>query len=184
MSIATLMRSRTAKIGLPLVAAGVFAAACSSGVSSGSASSGSAPTNVSSSSSASPATVMITGGHLTDATGRTLYLWVADSAGKSTCVGACASVWPPVPASGTPMAGPGVDAAKLTMIARSDGGEQIAYGGHPLYYFAGDKSAGQTTGQGNTGFGAAWWEVNAAGQAITSMTASGAPAASGGGNGY
>jgi predicted lipoprotein with Yx(FWY)xxD motif len=127
---------------------------------------------------------MISGGHLTDATGRTLYLWVADSGAKSTCVGACASVWPPVLASGTPTAGTGADAAKLTTIARSDGGSQLAYAGHPLYYFTGDKTAGQATGQGNDGFGAKWWEVNAAGQAITSTSGAAGSTTAGSGNGY
>jgi predicted lipoprotein with Yx(FWY)xxD motif len=127
---------------------------------------------------------MVAGGHLVDANGRTLYLWVADPAGKSVCTGACASVWPPAPASGTPTARTGVDAAKLTTIARSDGGSQLAYAGHPLYYFAADTSAGQTAGQGSDGFGAKWWEVGPAGQAITSTSAPSGPATTSGGNGY
>jgi predicted lipoprotein with Yx(FWY)xxD motif len=45
------------------------------------------------------------GAVLTDARSRTLYLFNEDKHGRSTCHGACAMVWPPAPASGTPHAG-------------------------------------------------------------------------------
>jgi predicted lipoprotein with Yx(FWY)xxD motif len=175
MSIATIVRSRLIKIGFPLAAAGILAAACASGTTVGTA-----PAHGAAATAAS--TVMVTSGHLTDGSGRTEYLWVADPTGASTCAGACASVWPPVPASGTPTVGPGVDAAKITTIHRGDGTSQLAYAGHALYYFAPDKSAGQTTGQGNNGFGAKWWEVSPSGRAITS--GAGSSSTTGGGTGY
>jgi hypothetical protein len=80
-----------------------------------------------------------------------------------------------------------VDAAKMTTIKRADGTSQLAYAGHALYYYAPDKSAGQTTGQGSNSFGAKWWELNPAGQAITTASGSSsstAPSPAGSGIGY
>jgi Secreted repeat of unknown function len=46
-------------------------------------------------------------------------------------------------------------------------GPQVTYHGHPLYTFAGDKKAGDTKGEGLTGFGGRWDPVSAAGRAVT-----------------
>ena len=118
------------------------------------------------------------GTYLTDSAGRTLYLWAADTGSTSTCAGSCASAWPPVTSSMTPAAGSGVTASQLGLTKRADGTEQATYDGHPLYYFTGDTAAGQTNGQGSTGFGAAWWIVSPAGSAITGSAGSGASAGS------
>lgn len=107
------------------------------------------------------------GTYLTDGSGRTLYLFMADKSGGSACTGACASAWPPLTTKGTAAAGGGVTPSDLGTITRSDGTKQVTYNGHPLYYFAHDKSAGQAAGQGTTGFGAAWWIVSPVGMAIT-----------------
>jgi predicted lipoprotein with Yx(FWY)xxD motif len=105
---------------------------------------------------------------LVDGKGRSLYLWKADTSDKSTCSGACAQTWPPLIAGGKPKAGSGVDASMLGTTKRADGTTEVTYAGHPLYYFAGDTAPGQTTGQGNNGFGALWWVVKPDGQALTS----------------
>jgi hypothetical protein len=94
---------------------------------------------------------------------------------KSTCSGACATAWPPLTVTGTPTAGTGATATDLATITRTDGSKQVTYDGHPLYYFAGDKAAGQTNGEGSNGFGAPWYLVAPAGQQITSLTAASAP---------
>jgi predicted lipoprotein with Yx(FWY)xxD motif len=107
------------------------------------------------------------GTYLTGANGRALYLWVADTSGKSACSGACAQAWPPVETKGKPTAGAGVTASDLGTISRSDGSQQVTYKGHPLYYFIADKSAGAVKGQGSNSFGAKWWLVSPAGDAIT-----------------
>jgi predicted lipoprotein with Yx(FWY)xxD motif len=164
-----------------LATSAVALAGCGGGSSSSSSAAAAAPAAASSSSSttsasssatsASAVTVGTTKGsagtYLTGAGGRALYLWVPDKNGKSVCSGACASAWPPLIATGAPKASSGVDASKLGTTTRSDGTKQVTYAGHPLYYFIADKSAGQTTGQGNNSFGAPWWLVAPSGQAIT-----------------
>jgi predicted lipoprotein with Yx(FWY)xxD motif len=106
------------------------------------------------------------GTFLVDGQGRALYLWDADDGSTSTCSGACAQAWPPLTTTGKPAAGSGVEASLLGTTKRADGSTEVTYKGHPLYYFAGDQSAGQTNGQGSDGFGAKWYLVKASGSAI------------------
>jgi predicted lipoprotein with Yx(FWY)xxD motif len=120
------------------------------------------------------------GTYLADGSGRALYLWMADGAGKSSCTGACAQEWPPLTAKGRPSAGSGVTAGELSTVKRSDGAAQVTYKGHPLYYFAGDSRSDKTAGQGLDDFGAKWWLVAPAGTAITGS----APAGSSSGGGW
>jgi len=86
---------------------------------------------------------------LVDGKGMTLYLYKPDSPNQSACAGGCAKAWPPlVVSSGEAVpAGSGVT-GKLTTFARADGSMQVAYDGTPLYYYAADSKAGDTTGQG------------------------------------
>src|SRR5215212_2695044 len=58
---------------------------------------------------------------LVDSQGRSLYLFEKDAGTTSTCYGACASLWPPLTVSGSPMAGAGIVAAKLGLTKRKDG---------------------------------------------------------------
>jgi predicted lipoprotein with Yx(FWY)xxD motif len=185
------------KFAAPLAVALLAAAACSSsGSSSGSASNSTSPSAAASAASGSASSTMITtktssgGSFLTNSAGRAIYLFVADSTGKSTCDGACASAWPPVIAAGQPTAAGGAQATDLGTITRSDGTKQVTYNGHPLYYFSGDTGPGTDKGQGIDGFGAKWWLVAPSGSSITTaVTISGsgsAPASSpsSGGGGY
>jgi predicted lipoprotein with Yx(FWY)xxD motif len=82
--------------------------------------------------------------------GLTLYRFDNDTTpGASTCgAGVCATTWPAATVTGTPTAGPGIDASKLTTFTRADGSTQLQIAGHPLYRFAGDTKAGDTNGQG------------------------------------
>ncbi|MDT4934137.1 MAG: hypothetical protein QOK11_2029 [Pseudonocardiales bacterium] len=172
------------KIGLPIAAAAVLAAACSSGGSQGSASSASSASSGTSAAgaSSSAATVDVHTGNgasfLTDSSGRALYLWTPDTKTKSMCSGACATAWPPLTVKAAPTAGTGATASDLGTISRSDGTKQVTYAGHPLYYFAGDKAAGQTNGEGSNGFGAPWYVLAPSGQQITSLSAASAPSSS------
>lgn len=153
------------------VAAISLAAGCSSGGSAGKAAPSSSPS--SGSGTASSSSVLKAGlpsfpTALADSSGRAVYLFVKDNKGPSTCTGPCAAAWPPVLATGTPVgAGAGVDPSKLGMVSRSDGGIQVTYGGWPLYYYLGDQAAGQTTGEGNVSFGAAWFLIGTDGNQIS-----------------
>jgi predicted lipoprotein with Yx(FWY)xxD motif len=116
---------------------------------------------------------------LVDSNGHTLYLFQGDSGTKSACSGACAGAWPPLRASGKPVVGAGLSASKVGTSARSDGKPQVTYNGHPLYLFQGDKSPGETNGQGSAAFGAPWYALSSSGAALTSSSSS-----SSGGGGY
>ena len=98
--------------------------------------------------------------------GKTVYLFEGDENGKPTCNDACAGLWPPVTASGMPTAGSGLDQSKLGTVKRADGSTQVTYGGHPLYYYSGDPTAGLAKGQGLNAFGADWYVLNAKGSKI------------------
>jgi predicted lipoprotein with Yx(FWY)xxD motif len=102
---------------------------------------------------------------LVAANGRTLYLFTADKSKTSTCYGQCASYWPPL-IGAKPTAGTGLKASLLGTTKRKSGKLQVTYGGHPLYFFAQDKKAGDMNGQGFVHFGGAWWVVSAAGKKV------------------
>jgi predicted lipoprotein with Yx(FWY)xxD motif len=106
------------------------------------------------------------GNVLVASSGKTLYMFARDTSTKSTCSGSCATFWPPLITTGSPKAGPGVTAAKLGTTRRGDGKLQVTYNGHPLYFFANDKKAGQTGGEGVKAFGAKWFVLSPAGVKI------------------
>ncbi len=81
---------------------------------------------------------------ITTADGMTLYTFANDTTpGKSACNGQCATNWPPLMAKTDAQ-----PAGKWTAITRDDGSKQWAYDGKPLYAFARDTKAGDTTGEG------------------------------------
>jgi predicted lipoprotein with Yx(FWY)xxD motif len=106
--------------------------------------------------------------------GRTLYRYTVDSKGVNRCtkVAACAKYWPAllVKAGTKPTGGPGVSAALLGTIKAANGKAQVTYAGFPLYYFAGDKAAGATSGQG---LESKWYVVNTKGGLIKHAVGSG-----------
>jgi len=78
---------------------------------------------------------------LTTANGMTLYTYDKDTVGQSACYGDCAQYWHPYLSNGTSM-----PSGKMTLVTRSDGSQQWAYDGKPLYTFSQDTSAGQVNG--------------------------------------
>jgi predicted lipoprotein with Yx(FWY)xxD motif len=86
---------------------------------------------------------------LVDASGRTLYELVGDSAAKQTCTGGCVAIWPPVQANGS----------------------QVIVNGHPAFTFAGDSAAGQTKGQNVKDQWGLWLALDASGNPISAAAA-------------
>lgn len=133
----------------------------------------------------------VLGSFIADSAGRTLYIFDKDTKGTSNCTsGTCAQNWHPLTAVDKSKLQSGIDATLLGTIQRPDGSSQVTYNGLPLYYFIGDKNAGDTKGQG---VGGLWWVISPAGTPIKTSGAgsSAAPApaptqapASGGYGGY
>lgn len=92
--------------------------------------------------------------------GRTLYLFEKDKGTTTACTGGCADNWPALTAA-SPSGGDGVDQSKLS-TADGEAPNQVVYNGHLLYYFAGDKAAGDTNGAGIP----SWYPVNPSGEKI------------------
>ncbi|MCW2718308.1 hypothetical protein [Pseudonocardia sp.] len=107
---------------------------------------------------------------LTDGQGRAVYLFDADTGSRSSCVGACASVWPPVSTTNPSIAGPGAHTALLGTSRRTDGSTQLTYAGHPLYYFVNDAGPGTTAGEGITNFGGSWFVVAPTGDKLVQQS--------------
>jgi predicted lipoprotein with Yx(FWY)xxD motif len=161
-------------LGLVLAAA----TACGSGSSGGKA-------TVSTQSGGNSGAVVAThaspaGAYLTDAKGRTLYLWKADTSSMSTCSAQCADVWEPYKTSGTPKASGNAQQSMLGTTKRSDGATQVTYADHPLYYYDADEKAGDMKGEGSTQFGNVWTIVAPDGSPIASSSKSsgGSPSSS------
>ena len=152
----------------------LVAAACSSGSSSPTT------THASTAGTSRPATVALAhvgsfGNVLVGATGLTIYHYTPDGTGMSVCTGGCATLWPPVlVAAGTgPVAGSGLTGGNLGTITRADGTTQVTYKGMPLYTHAGDKKAGEATGQN---VGGTWFVVTTFTSGSTASGAGGATA--------
>ena len=101
---------------------------------------------------------------LVDSRGHSLYLFLEDTRTRSACYDGCARVWPPLLVAGRPKAGPGVNAAKLTVHARRQSRlRQVSYNGHLLYTTDADTRPGETEGQG---FFGTWFVVSPKGRQI------------------
>jgi predicted lipoprotein with Yx(FWY)xxD motif len=103
------------------------------------------------------------GSILVSSSGRTLYEFTRDRAGKNSCaaISGCSEVWPALNAGGRPTGGAGIKSSLL-----SSNGKQVTYAGHPLYTYSGDSGPGETSYVGVKQFGGAWYAVNAAGAAV------------------
>lgn len=85
---------------------------------------------------------------LTNAQGLTLYYNTHDTATTTSCSGGCASAWPPLKASSATALTSSTTLSGKLSIASNANGSQVEYNGHPLYTFASDTAAGQTSGEG------------------------------------
>ena len=85
---------------------------------------------------------------LTDAQGKTLYYFTADTPTTSACTSTCTQTWSPLLAtgSGTPASATALPGT-LTMQTTGNG-NQVEYNGHLLYTYSGDTAPGQINGEG------------------------------------
>jgi predicted lipoprotein with Yx(FWY)xxD motif len=83
--------------------------------------------------------------------GWTLYMYPPDRQQRVTCTKAddCTEAWPPVfiGTGRSVLAGAGVQRALIGTMA-GDGGRVLTYNRWPLYYYIGDRRAGEVNGQG------------------------------------
>lgn len=135
-----------------------------------------AASSASSTAAAAPTTVTLSaktiaglGPVLVNPDGRTLYTFAPDKAKKVTCVGACASVWPPVMlAAGAKAVGSGaVKASLLGSDPDPSGGKVATYAGWPLYLYVADTAPGAHAGQALNLNGGLWYAISPSGTVIT-----------------
>ncbi len=103
------------------------------------------------------------GSYLVDGRGMTLYVFTKDKSNTSICIAKCASLWPPLLSSGTPVGAAGLNAGKFGTIKRSDGRMQVTYFGMPLYYYSRDTKPGDANGEKILN---SWFVVSPAGAPI------------------
>jgi len=98
-------------------------------------------------------TILVSGG----VRDRTVYTLKAS---KMSCGTRCLKIWPEVllpKGAKSAAAGAGVSSANLGTVMRARGALQVTYAGKPLYWFSGDKAAGQVNGNVTDKWGA--WSV-------------------------
>jgi predicted lipoprotein with Yx(FWY)xxD motif len=188
-------RRRTALAGVLGAAAVLALAACGSSSGSGSSSASSAATSSSATGGTSaPATTAGAAGVHTaqsatlgtivvDGKGMTLYRFDMDTnkPSASHCSGQCAALWPATPATSA-SAVKGIDQKLLGSVTGTDGTKQLTLNGWPLYTYAQDSKAGDTSGQG---VGGTWWAVTpSGGKAATTSSPTTSNSTSGGSYGY
>ena len=166
--------TRTRSIGVlagatALVLAALAVAGCGSSGGSTAGGSSALPTTANGQSATVGVANETLGKILVDTQGRTLYLFQRDSGTKSICTGACATFWPPLPATDKPAVGSGASGSLLATTNRPDGTKQVTYNGHPLYLYSGDQRPGDTKGEGLTAFGGGWFAVTPAGTQVAAQ---------------
>ncbi len=89
------------------------------------------------------------GEFLTDTNGMTLYTFSNDGKMKSSCTEDCLTKWPPFYYDNKNFQTSKDDLSrKMNVFKREDGKFQYAFGEQPVYYYVGDKKAGDVNGNG------------------------------------
>ena len=104
---------------------------------------------------------------IVDGSGRTLYLFDIERDHMPICNSACAVAWPPLLAPGGGTSTSELDHALIATAVRNDGSLQLTYNRHPLYYYAGDHSAGEIKCQAVIEFGGGWYVIDTQGNKIS-----------------
>jgi predicted lipoprotein with Yx(FWY)xxD motif/plastocyanin len=95
------------------------------------------------------------GSYLVDSKGLSLYYTMRDSPGVSNVPDNLLTTWIPFYVSNIVVPS-SLNASDFGTITRSNGQQQTTFRGYPLYYYVGDKAAGDTNGQG---IGGVWYVV-------------------------
>lgn len=171
------MRKVFAFLALPAIALAFAACGSSNSSSSITSSAAAKASSTPSSASSTPAAAAVTisaktipglGPVLVNAQGHTLYTFAPDKAKKVTCVGGCASVWPPVMLAGAKAAGSGgVKSSLLGSDPDPSGGKVVTYAGWPLYSYVADTAPGAHAGQSLNLNGGLWYVISPSGEVIT-----------------
>jgi predicted lipoprotein with Yx(FWY)xxD motif len=111
------------------------------------------------------------GEYLTDADGRPVYLFTADtqasegSPAQIACDSECLENWPLVTVEGNTA---GEEGATGEMIGTVDHAEHtvLTYNGWPLYYFVNDEGADGPQGHDKESFGGEWYLVSPSGEHV------------------
>ncbi|TDC30147.1 hypothetical protein E1211_24765 [Micromonospora sp. 15K316] len=103
---------------------------------------------------------------LTDQNGRTLYAFLNDKDGTSSCTDECVATWPALISREPATTGTGASPDLLSQTDRAEGTSQATYGDWPLYYYVGDVGPGDVDGQGVDNV---WFAVGADGTLVRTM---------------
>jgi predicted lipoprotein with Yx(FWY)xxD motif len=98
---------------------------------------------------------------LVNAQGMTLYAFLNDTEGESTCTGDCLANWPAAVVGEADVSL--LDPEVFTTVENPEAGTMLKAGDWPLYTFAGDAAPGDVNGQA---VGDVWWVVAADGALI------------------
>lgn len=100
---------------------------------------------------------------LSDQNGHTLYAFIDDKPGSSSCSADCLATWPALVSRQPVVVGAGVAKSLVSTANRAEGTVQTTYGDWPLYYYVGDQGTGDVDGQGVDGL---WFVIGADGKLI------------------
>ena len=101
---------------------------------------------------------------LVDQEGFTLYAFLNDTDGESSCTGDCLANWPAAVVEGGELNVGDLDASMFSTVENAEAGTMLKMGDWPLYRFAGDAAPGDVNGQG---VGEVWYVVGPLGAPAT-----------------
>ena len=101
---------------------------------------------------------------LVDQEGFTLYAFLNDTDGESTCTGDCLANWPAAVVEGGELNVGDLDASLFSTVENAEAGTMLKMGDWPLYRFAGDTAPGDVNGQA---VGDVWYVVGPLGAPAT-----------------
>lgn len=125
---------------------------------------------------------------LTNSQGKTLYTANVEKGGKIMCTGQCTTIWMPADGSAAQAKTAAADLnAKIGVVKRPDGKDQLTFDGQPLYSFT-QEGAGKLTGNGImdafNGTQFTWSAATTGGATVASSSGSSSSGGSGYSSGY